>query len=150
MALRIIRKTGDEALKVVCKEVTSFNAHLHQLLDDMKDTMIDADGVGLAAPQVGVIKRAIVFLNGEEIMEMINPVITSQSGSCIDNEGCLSVPNVSGKVDRPTQITVDYQTRYGEKKTMVVNGFTARIICHETDHLNGVLFIEKAFDIEHR
>lgn len=140
MALREI-VTGDcDILRKKCREVTSFDERLWQLLDDMKDTMYHADGVGLAAPQVGIIKRVVVIDIGEGLIELINPEIISEKGKQEGSEGCLSFPGEYGIVVRPNKVTVKAQDRYGEEFTMQGNELLARAFCHEIDHLNGQVF----------
>lgn len=145
MAVRNIFQEGEPILRRRAREVESFDARLHQLLDDMIETLHVSEGVGLAAPQVGICKR-VVIIEPEEgnITEMVNPVIVSSSGSQIGPEGCLSVDSSkNGNVKRPMRLTVVYCDRFGNKKTMNATDWTARIICHETDHLDGILFIDK-------
>lgn len=151
MALRNILKEGDETLKKVCRPVTDFNARLHTLLDDMAETMNDADGVGLAAPQVGILRRAVMVLEtnvkpGEEpyIIELINPEITEQEGEQDGPEGCLSVPGVYGMVKRPQRVVVKAQDRNGAWFEVEGFGLTARAFCHELAHLEGQLFVDVA------
>lgn len=144
MAIRNIVTIGNDVLREKCREVTTFDARLSVLIDDMIDTMFKANGVGLAAPQVGILKRvAVVSIDGEKIYELVNPVITSVAGRQIGEEGCLSVPKKFGLVERPNKITVEYQDRNGVKKSIKVTGFLARAFCHEIDHLDGVLYIDK-------
>lgn len=146
MAIRNIFKEGEPILRKKAREVEVFDdARLHQLLDDMKETLHVAEGVGLAAPQVGISKRVVIIEPTEgDITEMINPVITKAKGSQIGLEGCLSVDSSkNGKVNRPMSLTVEYFDRNGEKQVMHATDWTARIICHETDHLDGILFIDK-------
>ena len=146
MAIRNIFKEGEPILRKKAREVEVFDdARLHQLLDDMKETLHVAEGVGLAAPQVGISKRVIIIEPTEgDITEMINPVITKAKGSQIGLEGCLSVDSSkNGKVNRPMSLTVEYFDRNGEKQVMRATDWTARVICHETDHLDGILFIDK-------
>lgn len=143
MALREIRKNGDEILNKVCKEVKSFDSKLAILLDDMYDTMKSCDGVGLAAPQVGILKRAVVIDIGEGRIELINPVIISEEGSQKDSEGCLSVPGVYGEVERPQKVTAEAYDRNGRKFKITGEGLLARAICHEVEHLEGKLFLER-------
>jgi peptide deformylase len=142
MALRNIRVDEDPVLRKKAKTVDRFNPRLHALLDDMAETMYAAPGVGLAAPQVGILKRAIVFDIDENLHEMINPVITGTEGGQIEIEGCLSVPGKYGRVERPEKITVEYKDRYGDKHTLDAEGLKAVVICHETDHLDGRLFTD--------
>lgn len=144
MAIRNIVKDGDPVLNKVCRTVVNFDEKLAQLLDDMIETMHDANGVGLAGPQVGMLKRVCVVDIGDgEIVEFVNPVIIEQSGEQIDNEGCLSCPNVWGKVKRPMNVTVKAQDRNGKNFVKQAEGFKARAFCHEIDHLNGILFKTK-------
>ncbi len=144
MAKRLIVKVGDDLLRKRSREVTEFDGRLGELLDDMRETMIAADGVGLAAPQVGVLKRAVVISpDGRDFYEFVNPVIVSSSGRQICREGCLSVPGVSGEVERPKKIEVLAYDRNGKRFVLNAEGFLANICCHEFDHLDGVLFIDK-------
>ena len=144
MALRNIVKKGDSVLGKKCREVTAFDARLHTLIDDMRETLIDSDGVGLAAPQVGILRRLVLVLetNADEpyIIELINPEIIEMRGIQEGPEGCLSVPNVFGWVKRPSYAKVKAQDRDGNEFVVEGEGLTARAFCHELDHLNGVLF----------
>lgn len=144
MALRKIVEQGDECLTKVCRPVTEFNAHLHELLDDMTETLEDANGAGLAAPQVGVLRRACVVLDegSGEFIELINPQIVAQSGEQTGLEGCLSVPGKWGIVTRPNVVRVRAQDRYGRPFEVEGEGLTARAFCHEIEHLDGHLFVE--------
>ncbi len=149
MALRNILKEGDEMLEKHCRPVTDFNDRLHILLDDMAETMNSAEGVGLAAPQVGVLRRAVVVLEtnvpeGEEpyVVELVNPEILSSDGEQEGPEGCLSVPGVYGWVKRPEHVVVRAQDRNGETFEIEGFGLTARAFCHEIAHLEGQLFLE--------
>ncbi len=149
MALRNILKQGDETLTKHCRPVTEFNARLHQLLDDMAETMLQANGVGLAAPQVGVLRRAVVVLEtnvpeGEEyVIELVNPQIVAADGEQEGPEGCLSLPGSYGLVKRPLHVKVRAQDRNGEFFELDGDGLTARAFCHECDHLDGHMFTEK-------
>ena len=145
MAVREIVKLGDETLRMKAKEVTEFDSHLGVLIDDMFDTMFKADGVGLAAPQVGILRRVCVVSvdGGITKYELVNPVIVKASGTQRGAEGCLSCPGKSGVVVRPKKLTVQAQNRYRETKLYKVDGFTAVAFSHEMDHLDGVLFIDK-------
>lgn len=143
MAIRQIREKDDEILHKVCKEVTKFDNKLAILLDDMYETMKDRDGVGLAAPQVGILKRAVVIDVGEGKIELINPVIIKEEGSQVGSEGCLSVPGVWGEVERPNKVTVKARDRNGEEITVTGEELLARAICHECEHLEGKLFLER-------
>ena len=146
MAIRKIREIGDSCLKKKCREVEKFDSKLHDLLDDMQDTMLLANGVGLAAPQVGILRRVVVIDLGEEdgILELINPVITHTEGCVTDTEGCLSVPGKAGEVTRPQKATVRAFDRYGNEFEFTGEDLYARCICHECDHLDGILYVEKA------
>ena len=148
MGLRKIIRKGDISLKKRSRTVTEFNARLHILLNDMLDTLKDADGVGLAAPQVGVLRRAVIVadISGEEpkYIELVNPEIIEREGEQIGPEGCLSLPNIWGVVTRPQKVVVKAQDRYGEPFTLEAEELLARACCHEIDHLEGVLFDEIA------
>lgn len=143
MALLEVIIEGDDRLRKKCKEVKKFDKELATLLDDMYETMVKNNGCGIAAPQVGVLYRAfIIDIEGMKI-EFINPSLSEMSGSCILKEGCLSVPNMSGYVDRPTHVKVSAFTRDGTPFAMVLNDYPARVVCHENDHLDGILYIDK-------
>ena len=144
MAHRSIVKLGDDILRKKAKPVKVFDENLWELLDDMGETMFKANGVGLAAPQIGVLKRIVVMEVNNMYIEMINPVITETFGEQIDEEGCLSVGKVREYVKRPERVTVKAQDRFGNEFTLTGEKLLARCICHETDHLEGVLFIDKA------
>ncbi len=144
MATRNILQIGDPVLNKKSKQVVDFNDRLHQILDDMADTMYAADGVGLAAPQVGVLRRVAIVDVGDGLVELVNPVITEQSGSQIDEEGCLSVGDRVEKVMRPYYVKIEAQDRFGKKFEIEGEEFLARAFCHELDHLEGILFVEKA------
>ena len=146
MALRNIVKEGDTVLRKRCKEVTEFNERLHILLDDMRETLIDADGAGLAAPQVGILKRVAIVSVDDDYYEIINPEIIAVSGEQTGPEGCLSVPGVYGTVSRPMQVTVKAQDRFGKEFTVSGEGLLARAFCHEIDHLDGTLFKDKVIE----
>lgn len=148
MAVRNVVQMGDEVLRGKCFPVETFDASLWKLLDDMKDTVKREQGAGLAAPQVGVLRRVCVVDVEDGYFEFINPVILSQKGEQAGWEGCLSVRGKQGVVNRPLRLTLSYQDRYGEKHILKAKGFFARAICHETDHLDGVLYIDKATNIE--
>ena len=142
MAIRNIVKQGDSCLEKVCRPVTDFNARLHMLLDDMRETLAAADGAGLAAPQVGVLRRAAIIVDGEGgYLELINPEILDQQGSQEGAEGCLSVPGRYGIVERPQKITIKFQDRTGAERQLELEDFLARAACHETDHLEGKLYL---------
>lgn len=143
MAVRFIREDGDEVLRKVSKRVDTIDERLKVLLGDMAETMYAANGVGLAAPQVGVLKRVVIVDVGEGLIELINPEIVKQEGEQIDVEGCLSIPGVAGEVKRPAKVVVEAQNREGEKITVEGEELLAVALCHEIDHLDGVLFKDK-------
>lgn len=147
MAKRIIVKIPDPILTKRCREVESFDERLWTLLDDMKDTVKAANGAGLAAPQVAVLKRVCVVDTDDGYFELINPVLKSQSGEQTGLEGCLSVPKKCGTVKRPMKVTVLAQDREGNQKKYRVSGFTARAFMHEMDHLDGIMYTTKAIDV---
>ncbi len=142
MALRNILKNDDPMLRKTCRPVTEFNERLWQLLDDMADTMYKAQGVGLAGPQVGILRRVFVMDVGDGLVEAINPEIIEESGTQVAQEGCLSFPNQWGYVSRPNKVKMKAQDRFGKWFIMTGEELKARCICHETDHLNGVVFLE--------
>jgi len=150
MALRYILKEDDQQLYKVSREVRDFNGRIHTLLDDMRETLLAADGVGLAAPQVGVLRRAVIVMDTtkedltpeEQIIELINPVIIASEGEQEGAEGCLSVPGVYGIVKRPNKVTVRAFDRFGKEFEITGEGLTARAFCHEIDHLEGHIFKE--------
>lgn len=144
MALRYIVKHPDPVLRKVAKPVSRIDAHIHKLLDDMAETMVAANGVGLAAPQVGILKRVIVIDVGEGLIELINPEIIEMSGEQDGPEGCLSIPGMTGEVKRAATCRVRGLNRLGEPIEVVGEGLLARALQHEIDHLNGVLFIDRA------
>ena len=150
MALRNVLTKEDPALYKTCRPVTEFNHRLHQLLDDMADTLAGQNGVGLAAPQVGVLRRAVIVLEtnvaedeDEYLIELINPEIIESSGEQFGAEGCLSVPGEYGLVRRPMNVKVRAQDRNGDFFEVEGTGLTARCFCHEIDHLNGIVFTSK-------
>ncbi len=146
MAIRNIVKEGDPILRKTSRSVLQFDEKLAQLLDDMLDTMYDADGVGLAGPQVGMLRRVCVIDIGEGPLELVNPVIESEEGEQFETEGCLSLPGQSGITKRPMKVTVRAQNRKGESYTVSGEGLLARAFCHEIDHLNGILYKDKLVD----
>ena len=148
MAIRNVVQVGDDVLRQKCFPVEEFDEKLWLLLDDMKDTVKREEGAGLAAPQVGVLRRLAVVDVEEGYYELINPVIMMQKGEQMGWEGCLSVRGKQGVVSRPMKVKVSYQDRNGEKHLLQAKGFFARAICHELDHLDGVLYIDKASHIE--
>lgn len=143
MALRNIRKLGDDILRKKCRPVETIDEKILTLLDDMAETMNEANGVGLAAPQVGILKRIAVIDIGEGLIELINPEITDFEGNIKDTEGCLSVPGKYGYVVRPSKVTVTALNRDGEKVTYNAEGMLAKAFCHEIDHLDGIVFVDK-------
>ena len=143
MAIREIREKGDEILYKKCKAVVKFDEKLHILLDDMYETMQSRDGVGLAAPQVGILKRAVVIDVGDGKIELINPEIVEESGEQTGSEGCLSVPGVFGEVTRPNVVTVKAQDRDGKWCKITGKELLARAFCHEIEHLDGKLFLDR-------
>ena len=144
MAIRDIRVKGDEILRKKCKEVKEITPKILTLLDDMADTMYAANGVGLAAPQIGILKRIVVIDVGEGIIELINPVIVETKGAVIGDEACLSVPGKSAQVERPEYVKVEALNRDGKKIVVEGTELLAVALCHETDHLDGVLYVDKA------
>ena len=143
MAIRTIREKGDPCLEKVCRPVTEFSARLHQLLDDMADTLAEAGGVGLAAPQVGILRRVCIVEDEQgEIIELINPEIIKTEGEQTGLEGCLSVPGKYGIVTRPMLVRVRAQDRFGTTFEVEDEELTARCFCHEIEHLDGHLFVE--------
>lgn len=143
MALRNIVKLGDDILRKVCRTQLTFDDRLAMILNDMADTMYHAEGVGLAAPQIGILRRYCIVDVGDGIIELINPVIEKQSGSQDGEEGCLSIPGRYDCVTRPMKVKVRAQDRNGKTFTITAEGFKARAICHEIDHLDGILYIDK-------
>lgn len=142
MGLRKILTTEEPALHKVCRPVTSFDFRLHKLLNDMKETLIEAQGVGLAAPQVGILRRVVLVDTGDEILELINPTMLETSGEQVGAEGCLSVPGKYGLVKRPYKAKVRAQDRYGEWYEVEGEELIARCFCHELDHLDGIMYTE--------
>ena len=143
MATRKIVKLGDETLRKACKKQEKFDLRLWTLLKDMADTMYKAEGVGLAAPQVGILRRVVVIDVGDGLVELMNPEIIASSGEQCGREGCLSLPGRQGIVKRPDKVTVRAQDRKGKPFEFEAEGFFARAVCHELDHLDGVLYIDK-------
>ena len=132
----------DPALHKVCKPVEKFDWRLHKLLDDMRDTLIDSNGVGLAAPQVGILRRVVLVDTGEEILELVNPVMLETDGEDVGPEGCLSVPGKYGLVKRPYYAKVRAQDRFGDWYEAEGEELIARCFCHELDHLDGIVYTE--------
>ncbi len=145
--IREIVQVGDPVLREKCKPVTRFDEELWKLLDDMKDTLKDAEGAGIAAPQVGVPIRAVQVDVEEGFFELINPVLVSQKGEQTGPEGCLSVRGKAGTVTRPEKVKVVFSDRNGNRFSMTARGFCARAVCHELDHLDGVLYTDKATNV---
>ena len=144
MAIRNIVTIGDPVLREKSREVTLFDSKLGTLIDDMTETMFDAAGVGLAAPQVGILRRVcVISTDGDKVYELVNPRIIKSSGEQTGPEGCLSIPGRQGIVTRPKKLTVEAFDRFGKKVKYNVEGFTAVAFCHEMDHLDGVLYIDK-------
>lgn len=143
MAIRNIVKIGDDILRKICRTQLTFDDRLALTLDDMADTMYEAEGVGLAAPQIGILRRYCVVDVGDGIIELVNPVIEEQSGSQSGEEGCLSIPGRYEEVERPMNVTVRAQDRNGKTFKIKAEGFKARALCHEIDHLDGILYIDK-------
>ena len=142
MALRKILTDAEAALHKTCKPVTSFDAKLHKLLDDMRDTLVDSQGVGLAAPQVGILRRVVLVDTGDEILELVNPEILETDGEQVGAEGCLSVPGKYGLVKRPYWAKVRAQDRYGDWYEAEGEELIARCFCHELDHLDGIIYTQ--------
>ena len=148
MAIRNIIQLGDPTLRKKSFEVTDFGEKTKQLLDDMKDTLAKANGAGLAAPQVGVLRRIFIVSVDDMYFECINPVIVKQSGSQTGEEGCLSVKGKYGTVTRPNKVTVKAFDRNGKQFKVDAEGFLARAFCHEYDHLDGIIYVDKATSIQ--
>ena len=144
MAIRNIVTLGDDVLRKICRTQMQFDERLHCVLNDMKETMYKAEGVGLAAPQIGILRRYCIIDVGDGLIELINPVIIEKSGEQTDNEGCLSLPGKFSEVTRPMKVTVRAQDRYGNNFTVTGEGLKARALCHEIDHLDGILYIDRA------
>ena len=148
MAIRNVVQVGDDVLRKKCFAVARFDEKLATLLDDMKDTVRKEEGAGLAAPQVGVLRRAVVIDVEEGFFDLVNPVIVQAKGEQIGYEGCLSVRGRRGVVRRPMEVTVEFFDRFGKPQKLTARGFFARAVCHELDHLDGVLYIDKAESVE--
>ena len=143
MATRNIVKIGDDVLRKVCRTQLSFDDKLAMMLDDMAETMYKAEGVGLAAPQVGILRRFCIVDAGDGLVELINPVIIEKSGSQTGSEGCLSIPDRFEEIERPMKVKVRAQNRKGENIVVEAEGLKARAFCHEIDHLDGILYIDR-------
>ncbi|MBS1399959.1 MAG: peptide deformylase [Clostridia bacterium] len=148
MAIRNVVQIGDETLRKKSFPVENFDESLWTLLDDMKETLRKEEGAGLAAPQVGVLRRAVVVDVEEGFFEFVNPKIISEKGEQCGWEGCLSVRGKRGVVSRPMKVKLSYQDRHGEHRILQAKGFFARAVCHELDHLDGVLYIDRAQHVE--
>ncbi len=146
MARRNIYQVGDETLRQISKPVTEFDDRLAQLLDDMRDTLVYADGAGLAAPQVGVLKRVFIatFDGGQTFVEAVNPKIVKSKGKRVAAEGCLSIPHIRERVERPRHVVVEAFDRHGNPIILKADNFEASCFCHEIDHLDGILFTDKS------
>ena len=143
---KIVLLGEDDALRKHSRRVEKFDKRLRTLLTDMAETMVDADGVGLAAPQVGVLKRCVVIDTGDGLIELVNPEIIATEGSVVGAEGCLSIPGRRCTVERPEKVTVIAQNRNGESIRLEAEGLLAVAICHEVDHLDGILYIDKMIE----
>lgn len=147
MAIRKIVILGeDDVLRKRSRRVDKFDKRLRTLLDDMAQTMYKADGVGLAAPQVGILKRVVTIDIGEGLIELVNPVIVESEGAVVGAEGCLSVPGRRGTVERPERVVVQAQNRDGKEITLEAEGLLAVAMCHELDHLDGVVYVDKMIE----
>ena len=146
MALRNIVLEGDDILRKRAKEVTEINDKVLLILDDMLETLREQEGVGLAAPQIGILKRMILIEVEDELIELINPEIVEMEGSQIGEEGCLSVPGVIGTVDRPAYVKIKGLNRKGQEVVYEGTGLKAVAMCHESDHLDGILYTDKALE----
>lgn len=143
MALRLIRLNDDPTLRKKCRPVEIVDDKIRQLLDDMAETMYDADfSEGLAAPQIGVLKRLVVIDMGQGLIKLVNPVIVEKTGSQVVTEGCLSLPGTWGNLERPSKIVVNALDENGKEITLTATGDMAKCLCHEIDHLDGVLFTD--------
>ncbi|NLG24737.1 MAG: peptide deformylase [Clostridiales bacterium] len=146
MAVRKIFKIGEDVLRQKAHGVSKFDKRLEALLKDMAETMYAADGCGLAAPQVGILRRVVVIDVGEGLVELVNPVILSAEGSQLGPEGCLSVPGRRGIVERPEKVVVTALNRKGEPFELAAEGYFARAVCHELDHLDGILYVDSMLE----
>ena len=148
MALRNIIEDGHPGLGMVCKPVKKVGDHEREILDDLTETMRNAEGVGLAAPQVGILRRMVVIEVDDQLYQLVNPVITESEGDQFEYEGCLSVPGMRGRVHRPAKVKVSALDRNGEPREYEGEGLLARAFCHELDHLDGILYNSKCEDYE--
>ncbi len=144
---KYVVQVGDNVLREKCSEVKAFNKELWALLDDMKETVRAECGAGLAAPQIGLALRVAVIDVEEGFYELVNPVIVAQKGEQVGAEGCLSVKGKQGTVARPNKVKVEFRDRFGKKHKLTADGFFARAVCHELDHLDGILYIDKALEV---
>ena len=142
MGIRRILNHREPAVHMTCKPVVKFDERLHKLLDDMHETLEESGGVGLAAPQVGILRRVVLVDNGEEVLELVNPTLVETDGEQVGAEGCLSVPGKYGLVKRPYYAKVRAQDRFGEWFEADGEELTARCFCHELDHLDGILYTQ--------
>lgn len=149
MGLRVIRQEGDDILQKKARVVKEITPSIIELLDDMMETLKEKDGVGIAAPQIGILKRVALISHEDETYELINPEIIDEEDTQVCNEACLSVPGRCGDIDRPMKITVKATNRLGEEYTVTVDDFMASVFAHELDHLDGVLFVEKARNLQY-
>ena len=147
MSVKFVVQTGDPVLRETCKPVRTFNSDLWQLLADMKETVRAENGAGLAAPQIGLPLRVVVIDVEEGFYELINPVILSTKGEQVGPEGCLSVKGKQGTVRRPNKVKAEYRDRFGKKHKLTAEGFFARAVCHELDHLDGKLYTDIADEL---
>jgi peptide deformylase len=150
MGLRRILTDKEPALHKTCKPVVNFDAKLHKLLDDMRETLLDSGGVGLAAPQIGILRRVVLVDNGEEILELINPTMLETDGEQVGAEGCLSVPGIYAEVTRPSKIKVEYYNENFEKVVEEFDRFGCRMVQHELSHLEGNLFVDNVSPIRRK
>ena len=147
MAIRNIRTEGNPVLREICKKVPEVTDSIRRILDDMTETMYEKDGVGLAGPQIGIPKRIIVVDDREGMkLKLVNPVIVYAEGEQISSEGCLSIPGFAGKCKRPKKVTVEALNENGKAVRIEAEGYAAIILCHEIDHLDGILYKDKAFE----
>ena len=146
MALRQIRMNSDPVLRKQTRSIDVISDRIRELAQDMFDTMCQAEGVGLAAPQVGILKKIVVIDTGENPIVLINPTVSEPEGSIIMEEACLSFPERSGQVDRPEKVKVTFTDLEGGRQTLECEGLLARAVCHEVDHLNGIVFLDKVIE----
>ena len=147
MAIRNIRITGDELLRKKSRPVTEVNDRIKDILNDMAETMYAADGVGLAAPQVGILRRLVVIDIGDGLVKLVNPEIVESEGSEVSTEACLSVPDMMGDVTRPVKVRVKAQDENGNELDIMAEGLYKKALCHEIDHLDGILYTDRAVNM---